>query len=92
MKGVLVENTFTHHKSDTTIINNRINVISTCINEINDYYVFQDGLNFNFLFCLYSQKLQSLINKIDNISEYEFQNKIKVLKKSINEITQYAIQ
>ncbi len=74
------------------ILTKRLNQLQQITDPFNKHYIFQDGLNFNFLFYLYTQNMVDLLNHIDELSPLEFQTKLNMLDLTSQEMQQYIIQ
>jgi len=70
----------------------RMRLIRGITEEFQKHYVFQDGLRFNFLFGLYSQKLEHLINEANQIDDRQFKDNLNILRRSIEEMSPYVIE
>ncbi len=89
-----METVFKQNKSnlERSILAKRLTKLQSTMKRVDNHYIYQDGLNFNFLYSLYSQKLEYLLNEMGNISETEFQEKLLMLNRSVQEIKSYIIK
>ncbi|UYP45184.1 hypothetical protein NEF87_001469 [Candidatus Lokiarchaeum ossiferum] len=87
-----METVFKQSSLDHSILIKRRNQIQTVMKQVDGHYIYKDGLNFNFLYSLYSQKLEYLLNGIDKIADNEFQEKVSMLNRSVKEIHKYVIK
>ncbi|WP_371805792.1 hypothetical protein [Candidatus Lokiarchaeum ossiferum] len=87
-----METVFKQRSLDHSILIKRRNQIQTVMKQVDGHYIYKDGLNFNFLYSLYSQKLEYLLNGIDKIADKEFQEKVTMLNRSVKEIHKYIIK
>lgn len=87
-----METIFKQSSLDSSNLIKRRNQIQTVMKQVDGHYVYKDGLNFNFLYSLYSQKLEYLLNGLDKITDNEFQEKYSMLNRSVQEIHKYIIE
>ena len=85
-------NTFAKHtQNNKKILSNRITMIQQLTSVVHNHILFQDTLNFNFLFHLYSTKLEDLYNRLPEISEKEFEHRVDVLSQSVEQLKPFII-
>ncbi|MHA1584431.1 MAG: hypothetical protein ACTSWL_04195 [Promethearchaeota archaeon] len=70
----------------------RLDRIQQIINNFHNHFIFKDGVNFNFLFCLYSQKLKEIYNSIEKIDNQDFNQRIELLQNAIENIRPFILE
>ena len=71
---------------------NRIKKLDKTSAEVNNLFVFKESLSFNFLYHLFSQKLEHLFNNIEKISEEDFDKKMEMLNETVSSLQTYIIE
>ena len=89
---IILETTFHGTALSRRKIVDRMQLIRSITEEFQQHYVFQDGLRFNFLFGLYSQKLEHLLNEADQIDDRQFHDNLNILRRSVEEMSPYVIE
>ncbi|MHA1776753.1 MAG: hypothetical protein DRO88_12165 [Promethearchaeia archaeon] len=87
-----METTFQATNLSRLKIADRLRLIRSITDDFQRHYVFKDGLRFNFLFGLYSQKLENLLNECDQIDDEQFHSNLKILRRSVEEMAPYIIK
>lgn len=87
-----METTFHASTLSRRKIADRLRLIRKITEDFQEHFVFQDGLRFNFLFGLYSQKLEHLLNECDQIDDRQFHDNLNILRRSIEEMSPYVIK
>ncbi|MCF2139796.1 MAG: hypothetical protein K9W44_07065 [Candidatus Lokiarchaeota archaeon] len=87
-----METTFQETNLSRRKIADRLRLIRSITENFHKHYIFQDGLRFNFLFGLYSQKLENLLNQCDQIDDKQFHDNLNILRRSVEEMQPYIIK